>query len=270
MSLERWIGAALLVAPADAVVSHLTGLRLRGVEVGPRWPLRFETASGCHVRRDRLHVARVDRLPPCRAGIASAEHSFVTACAGLDLLDAVIAGDRLVHLGHATPKSLAAAVQDLHGRGIRTARRAVALVRVGAESPRETHVRLMLVLAGLPEPECNVNVGTSAAFIGRGDLVYTAYRLVVEYDGRQHADVSSQWEHDLDRHDAFDASAWRTVRVTAQRLRKPREVVRGVHAKLVAQGYRGPAPVFGPEWVALFETTTAARRARTALAGTWA
>jgi hypothetical protein len=44
-------------------------------------------------------------------------------------------------------------------------------------------------------------------------------------------------------------------------LRRPRDVVRRVHSKLVAHHYEGPAPVFGPEWVALFETLSAARRA---------
>jgi hypothetical protein len=37
-----------------------------------------------------------------------------------------------------------------------------------------------------------------------------------------------------------------------------------VHAKLVARGYTGPAPTFSAEWVVLFETRTAAERARAA------
>jgi hypothetical protein len=270
MTLQLWIAAARLVVPPDAVVSHLTRLRLLGIGVGPRWPLRFESAHSLRVRRDRIHVARVAALPPARAGLASPEHCFAVACADLDLVDAVIVGDQLLHLGLATVESLSAAVRRRRGRGVRTARRALALVREGSESPRETLLRLMLVLAGLPEPECNVNVGTDEAFIGRGDLVYLAYRLVVEYDGRQHADVRYQWLRDLDRHDAFDLSRWRTVRVTAERLRSPRTVVAGIHAKLVAQGYRGPAPAFTDEWRELFEQTTAARRSAVALAGSWA
>lgn len=269
MSLHRWVDAALLVVPPDAVITSLTALRLRGVEVGPRWPLRFATTSGSRVRRDRLDVARVNVLPPHVGRLASAEHSFLAACAHLDLVDAVMAGDQLVHRGHTTPADVVSYVSGACGRGVRTARRAAALVRAGSESPRETYVRLALVLAGLPEPACNVNVGTATEFIGRGDLVYLAYRLVIEYDGRHHVDVQQQWEQDLDRHDAFDASAWGMVRVTARRVRHPRAVVLRVHERLVAGGYRGPAPRFDAAWVRLFEGTTAARRSAVALAGTW-
>nr|CAA9353378.1 MAG: hypothetical protein AVDCRST_MAG46-2747 [uncultured Nocardioidaceae bacterium] len=269
MSLPRWLDAALMVLPSDAVITSLTALRVRGVEVGPRWPLRFVTTSGSRVRRDGLAVARVQELPPHDGRLASPEHSFLAACEHLDLVDAVMAGDQLVHLGYTTPAALVAYLSGAGGRGIRIARRAAALVRAGSESPRETYVRLALVLAGLPEPACNVNVGTASEFIGRGDLVYVAYRLVIEYDGRHHADVQQQWEQDLDRHDAFDASAWGMVRVTNRRVRHPRAVVLRVHERLVAGGYRGPAPRFDAPWMRLFERTTAARRSAVALAGTW-
>ena len=92
----------------------------------------------------------------------------------------------------------------------------------------------------------------------------------MEYDGRQHADDVAQWNRDLDRLDDFEAARWGHIRVTAQRLQRPREVVRRVYAKLVDRGYRGPVPMFGPQWVALFETRSARQRAREApTAETW-
>jgi hypothetical protein len=44
-----------------------------------------------------------------------------------------------------------------------------------------------------------------------------------------------------------------TVRVTADRMRRPRALVLRVHAELVERGYTGPPPTFSPLWCALFE-----------------
>ena len=261
LTLPIWVDAARLVLPDDAIVHHLTGLHARGVWVGAPWPLRFASSTDRQVRHRVVRMARLQRLPACDGGVAAAGACFAAACAELDLVDAVAAGDWLLHLGRCSYDDLRRAVAAHRGTGAPAARRAVRLVRGGAESSRETLVRLMLALAGLPEPRCNLGVGTAGALIGRGDLVYVEFGLVVEYDGRQHADSAVQWEHDLDRLDDFTASRWRHVRVTAVRLRRPRDVVLRVYEALVAGGYTGPAPTFGPVWVDLFERRTAARRA---------
>ena len=95
------------------------------------------------------------------------------------------------------------------------ARRAAGLVRARVDSPGETKLRLCLVLAGLPEPRCNITLGTDDGPIG--------------------------------------TEGYRVLRVTAAHLRQPRTLVKRVHAALVAGGYRGPEPVFTAEWSALFE-----------------
>src|SRR6478672_3581325 len=43
-------------------------------------------------------------------------------------------------------------------RGIRKAREALTLIRVGSDSPQESLLRLAMVRAGLPEPELNVPI----------------------------------------------------------------------------------------------------------------
>lgn len=268
LGLSEWLEAAFLITPADSVATGLTGLRARGIDVGPRWPLHLATASGVHLRRDRLRLSRVRKLPAHEGRLGSAEHCFVVACAHLDLVDAVTIGDWLLHLGHC-PQALADYVAAYSGTGRARARRAMALIRERVESPRESYVRLMLVLAGLPEPKCNPNLGDDAGFIGRGDLAYLAYRVIVEYDGRLHVEVEENWEYDLDRLDDFADTSWLHYRVTARRLRRPRAVVTRVYERLRARGYAGPPPVFGDEWVHLFERTTAADRARTSLGGPW-
>ncbi len=63
--------------------------------------------------------------------------------------------DALVRLGLATERELRARAENSHERGAIRARTAAALVRRGVDSPMETRLRLLIVLAGLPEPEVN-------------------------------------------------------------------------------------------------------------------
>ncbi len=79
----------------------------------------------------------------------------------------------------------------------------------------ETRLRLLLVFAGLPEPEVNFIVrGRDGEWLRRFDLCYRALRLVVEYDGRQHAEDVEQWVTDIDRREELDRRRYRLVVVT--------------------------------------------------------
>ncbi|HYU63666.1 MAG TPA: DUF559 domain-containing protein [Verrucomicrobiae bacterium] len=58
-----------------------------------------------------------------------------------------------------------------------------------AESPMETRLRWLLLEAGLPRPEVQVELrDADARFVGRADLYYRQARLVIEYDGADHRD----------------------------------------------------------------------------------
>ncbi|MCO4238491.1 hypothetical protein [Pseudarthrobacter raffinosi] len=84
----------------------------------------------------------------------------------LDLNDLVAAGDSIV-VSHGDdfpmPRKPLATVADLRHivgqypgmRGVKTARLALDLIRVGADSAPESLMRLALVQAGLPEPTLN-------------------------------------------------------------------------------------------------------------------
>ena len=39
--------------------------------------------------------------------------------------------------------------------------------------------------------------------MGRVDLVYLAYKLIIEYEGDQHRTDRHQWNADIDRHEEF-------------------------------------------------------------------
>ena len=249
------VRGVLLALPPDTIAAGVTGLQLLSIDVGPRLPMRFVATHPRQVRRRDVKVMRVKELPPNRDGITSPEHCWLLAASTLNLLDLVTAGDWLIRRRRTTVARLQSAVQEYSGRGVVAARAAVKLVRERVDSPRETRLRLCLVLAGLPEPECNLIIGDDHGPMGRVDLVYLAYRLIIEYEGDQHRTDRNQWNHDIDRYEDFASDHWTLIRITSERARRPRQVVRTVYKALQANGYQGPPPHFDQPWVGLFESS---------------
>ena len=100
------------------------------------------------------------------------------------------------------------------GSGLRGAKRR--FVRKGADSPKETRLRMLLVLAGLPEPTVNLIIrNPDGGWRMRFDLSYPGLKLIIEYDGRQHAESSGQWRRDLSRREELDRLGWRLIVVTS-------------------------------------------------------
>src|SRR5438034_908737 len=110
---------------------------------------------------------RLKQLPAHRDGVAAAEYCWLIAASTLNLLDLVIAGDSLIRRRRTTLARLQMAVRGYSGRGVVAARAGVRLVRERVDSPRETWLRLCLVLAGLPMPECNLIIGDDQGPMGR-------------------------------------------------------------------------------------------------------
>lgn len=101
-------------------------------------------------------------------------------------------------------------------------------------------MRLLLVRGGLPEPELNGDVyGPDGTFIGRGDLLYRRFKVLVEYDGSQHADDRRQFHRDVDRLEAFAFDEWSIVRVLKEHMNADRaDIVTRVRKALIARGWR--------------------------------
>ncbi len=72
-------------------------------------------------------------------------------------------------------------------RGIRRLRTAIDLMDAGAQSPKETSLRLLLIDAGYPRPQTQIPVlddrGVPIAFL---DMGWEDMMVAVEYDGDQH------------------------------------------------------------------------------------
>lgn len=134
-------------------------------------------------------------------------------------------------------------VERFRGRGKVRAERALQLVRPGSESRPESLLRMAIVADGLPEPEVNVDVySADGVFVGRADLLYRRYRLVVEYDGDHHRVDTAQYDRDAGRMDDFAAAGWRVLRLTKRSFFGDRTAcLARVRRALTDAGWRGEA-----------------------------
>ncbi|WP_160329736.1 endonuclease domain-containing protein [Microterricola viridarii] len=246
--------------------SHLTAARLWGA------PLPAQFGPGAIGAAEPLHVSScAPQRPPHTRGVighdfpadgvphqlrhglpvASAAAMWVQLAGLLPPDELVVVGDYLVldpflldpldPRPYATIAELADQLAAHRGRGKRAAVAALARVRTGAESRPETLLRLLLVDAGLPEPLLNqVLKDSGGRFLGRVDMVYPEWRVVVEYDGDQHRTSTAQYERDLTRLDAIRRAGWTVIRVRKHGLFvRPETAVAQVRAALIAGGWHG-------------------------------
>lgn len=260
ITIRLWICAARLVLPSDAVPSHMTALRVHGVSIGPWLPLHFSTNSTSksrhddvvlHRRRGALHPVHVAGEPTLGADRAFVDSA--TPSLRLSFIQVVQAGDWLVHLKRTSVSTLVGYCDAVHLDGARRARMAARYVRERVESPMETFLRLMLVFARLPEPECNLKMwDANGRFVARCDLVFARYRLIVEYDGLWHRRTQARRRKDRRRISALEALGWTVIVVTAEDRVDTRAIVLRIHKAMVANGYEGVAPHFNIMWTKWF------------------
>lgn len=103
-------------------------------------------------------------------------------------------------------------------RGISRARVALSLVDAGAESPRETWLRLLLVDAGYPRPRTQIPVyGEYGELIAVLDMGWESIKVAVEYEGDHHRTDRRQFNKDIARLETLTTDlGWIVVRVTAE------------------------------------------------------
>jgi Protein of unknown function (DUF559) len=175
------------------------------------------------------------------------------ASVAVALVDLVIAGDSLVKANDLDPQQFVAAAAAYQGRNARRARRAATLIRAGVDSAMETRIRLLIVFAGLPEPHVNFIIRAAGSkWRWRFDLCYPEYKLIIEYDGCQHAFNSEQWIHDLERREWLDQYGWRIVVVTSEGIyHDPLRTLQRVRTALTERGARVPKSL-KQEWTRHF------------------
>ena len=170
--------------------------------------------------------------------VVAPEEAWSQLAEPLGIEDLVVAGDFLLRRGAPdVPGQLVRlheAATAVRRRGSERLQIALALLRPGVRSPRESLLRVVLVTAGLPEPEVNVRLSRpDRRHLGEGDLVYREARLVLEYEGDQHRTDPVQWRRDILRRERFEDAGWSVLRVTGDDLfPSRRELVRRVGFRL--------------------------------------
>jgi len=199
-SAAALLGAKWVDAAAPAQLIHPNRHRPAGVQT---WADRIgddeiEVVDGMRVTsaaRTALDIA--SRQPPDRA---------------VPAIDALARATRL------TMADVGLLVNRYPGRnGIRRARATLELVDAGAESPRETWLRLLIVRSGLPRPQTQIPVlDEYRQVVARVDVGWEDWKIAVEYDGEHHWTDRRQMTRDIRRTEQLAELGWIVIRVTAE------------------------------------------------------
>jgi len=184
-----------------------------------------------------------DRIEPDEIRTVNGMRITTPARTALDLakrhpLDvAVSAIDALAQAVEVKPADIDLLVDRYKGhRGMKRARAALELTDDGAQSPKETWLRLLLIRAGLPPPQTQIAVrdewGYAEAYL---DMGWEDLKIAVEYDGDQHRTNRFQYVKDIRRLEMLERRGWIVIRVVAED--HPADILRRVREALARRRF---------------------------------
>ena len=212
--------AAWLWSHRSGVIAGLTAARLYGSKwVDDELPVEMVWSNGRPPPRIRVFKDRLDETEHVlREGLpvtTVARTAFDIGRRGQ--LGKAVA--RLDALANATGISAMAITElaDSHrgARGICQLRSALALCDAGAQSPRETWLRLLIMRAGFPRPQTQIPVVVHGRRRYYLDMGWEELMLAVEYDGDHHRTDPAQFARDITRLEELAAMGWTIIRVAA-------------------------------------------------------
>lgn len=255
VSLEDFCMAYALKLPPGSVFAGVTAARLWGmplpaylgrsikeVDVSAEAPRRAPRGVGVRGRQHRqgTPTTRIGGLP-----VLSPEETWFSLGRSLDCVDLTAVADHLVsdcprkRLARSSLRSLAQTVErHPDASGIVNLRLALSDARVGSWSRTETLIRLVLVSAGIPEPQLNWQLAGNR-HSPRLDLAWPDCRFGLEYDGDHHRSPE-QFMGDIRRQERIQDARWGVMRATRDDLfDRPADLVNRVHRRLTERGCRG-------------------------------
>ena len=244
----------------NSCVSHVTAAQLHGMPLP--WfedeirtihltrPAGSNRPRRTHVTGHSMRLPRQDTMLIQGVRVTKPARTFLDLACLLTLEALVAVADFLIceHDRHfEQPKRALVSAAELgrfiagqrHVPGLRKARQALELMRVGVDSPPETRLRLLLRRGGLPEFTTNYAIhGKSGEYDVHPDLACAAYKVSAQYEGEIHQTTERQlWDRNRDERTAD--RGWLQVKVYAADMRRgDAYVVAMVTKALIQQGWR--------------------------------
>jgi hypothetical protein len=122
-------------------------------------------------------------------------------------------------------------------RGLKSLRKVLPLVDGGADSPKETWLRLLYIDNGLPVPTTQIPVcDTRGRLIRMLDMGWEDYMVASEYDGYRHQTDRARYVRDMRVMRILRRMGWDVMQVIKED--RPAEIVARAKAALMARGWR--------------------------------
>ncbi|KUI41789.1 hypothetical protein AU198_11500 [Mycobacterium sp. GA-1199] len=236
---ERIVGVSL--GSPSAVIAGVAASAMHGAKwVGDDVPIEMVAA----VRRQRGLIVRDETL----------HEDEVTAVAGIRVTTPARTAfdlgrhhprDRAVARLDALMKARPFAFEDVAllakrhrgARGLRQLRAALPLVDGGAESPRETWLRLLFIDAGLPRPTTQIVVKDEwGRYVRRIDMCWEDFKVGAEYDGEQHLTSRRQYVLDVRVNRVLQRLGWHVIHVIKED--RGADIVEQARDALLSRGWR--------------------------------
>ncbi|MDT5365178.1 MAG: hypothetical protein QOC69_6940, partial [Mycobacterium sp.] len=179
---------------------------------------RGRPPGGIVVRNERIdpdEITVVDGMPatcPARTALDLARH--LPRDIAIQHLDALARAT-----GVTAKDALSLAGRYPRARGLRRAEVALDLMDGGAQSPKETWLRLVLTDAGFPRPRTQIRVsdGFNTAFF---DMGWDDPMIGMDYDGDQHQFDRQRYVHDIGRNELVRREGWLDLHVVAEHSKR--------------------------------------------------
>lgn len=236
---RQWRISALLYAGNGSAISHASAVWLWGLGTAPDRTIVTAPHGRSIASTDEIWVRQSRRpfTPYRRDGISVTPPARSVLDAALDLrrlsdVDALFG--RAVQRQLVDCADLDAELDGAPSAGSRLPRQALADLAAGSRSASEARFLRLVRRSGLPLPELNGPVETSLG-TRYVDALWRGLGKGVEIDGRAYHLGPGQWQADLLRQNAIQATGIVLLRIAARRLwSEPATVIEEVRAFLTA------------------------------------